>query len=114
MQQQADHETQTPQQSESDDVFSFGAQAQENTDVTVEVDMYLSDSSRDIQSLTKFPGILKLFGKYNTPLPSSAPVERLFSLVGQILTPRRNRLTDEQFERQLLLRANNCFLSSVK
>lgn len=115
MQQQADYETQIPQQSESDDeFFSFGAQAQENTDVTVEVDLYLSDTSRDIESLTKFPGILKLFKKYNTPLPSSAPVERLFSLGSQILTPRRNRLTDEHFERQLLLRANKCFLSSVQ
>ena len=74
--------------------------------------MYLSDTSRDIESLSKFPGILKLFRKYNTPLPSSALVERLFSLGGQILTSRRNKLTDQHFERQLLLRANKCFIEA--
>jgi hypothetical protein len=77
-----------PQHAESDDdFFSFSAQGPDCTDATAECDMYLSDTSRDIESLSKFPGILKLFRKYNTPLPSSAPVERLFSLGGQILTP---------------------------
>ena len=35
--------------------------------------------------------------------------ERLLSMGGKIMTPRRNRLTDEHFETVLLLRANKDF-----
>jgi hypothetical protein len=97
-------------QGSDEEFFCFSSGTTEHTDATVEVDLYLSDNSREIDSLHKFPLVKKVFEKYNTPLPSSAPVERLFSLGGQILTPRRNRLSDSHFERQALLRANRHFL----
>uniref|UniRef100_A0A8C4H9B9 HAT C-terminal dimerisation domain-containing protein n=1 Tax=Dicentrarchus labrax TaxID=13489 RepID=A0A8C4H9B9_DICLA len=66
-------------------------------------------SAYDLQILHQFPNIKKIFLKYNTPTPSSAPVERLFSLGGLVLTPRRNRLSDKRFEKLLLMRYNHWF-----
>lgn len=72
----------------------------------VEALLYLDSKNRNIDSLNQFPIVKKIFLKYNTSLPSSAPVERLLSTGGQILTPRRNRLTDENFEMFLFLKNN--------
>jgi len=71
-----------------------------------EMESYLADKSTDLHCLKKFPIMKKLFVRYNTGLPSSAPVERLFSLGSQIMIARRNRLSDVHFEMLLLLRAN--------
>ena len=90
--------------------FYFEMQEPVNTDASIQVELYLTDPSQELACLNKVPLIRQLFVKYNTPLPSSAPVERLFSLGGQILTPRRNRLGDENFERQVMLRANSFLL----
>jgi len=74
--------------------------------VCAELDMYINDTSRDTDSLHRFPLVKKVFVAKNISLPSSAPVEQLFSIGGQILTPRRIGLCDEQFEELLMLRAN--------
>lgn len=42
--------------------------------------------------------------KYNSILSTIVPVERLFSVGGQILTPKRNLLDDECFEDLLCLK----------
>ncbi|KAF3837866.1 hypothetical protein F7725_009634 [Dissostichus mawsoni] len=66
-------------------------------------------SGYELEILNQFPNLKKMYMKYNTPTPSSAPVERLFSLGGLVLSPKRNRLSDRRFEKLLLMRYNHCF-----
>jgi len=75
----------------------------------VEANHYLR-SAKSIECLHKYPTLKKLFLMYNTVLPSSAQVERLFSLGGAVLIPMRNRLTDSRFEKLLLMRCYKDFL----
>ena len=44
--------------------------------------------------------------KYNTPLPSSALVERLFTFATITNSPKANRLTNKMFEQKIVLKAN--------
>uniref|UniRef100_A0A8C2Q316 HAT C-terminal dimerisation domain-containing protein n=1 Tax=Cyprinus carpio TaxID=7962 RepID=A0A8C2Q316_CYPCA len=71
-----------------------------------EVMEYLKMPGSDWEVLSRFPRIKEIAKQYNTPIPSSALVERLFSLGSIVLTPRRNRLSDKRFERLLLLQYN--------
>ena len=51
--------------------------------------------------------IKQIFIKLNTLLPSSAPVERLFSYAGQINNPKRGRLSDLNFRNLVILKSNS-------
>jgi hypothetical protein len=62
-----------------------------------EVMKYFADGSNSLHSLRQYPGVLRVFMKFNTPLPSSSPVERVFSLAGHIHALQRNRLSDQIF-----------------
>ena len=88
--------------------FTFEAEPEVTYSAENEVMDYLR-SAYDLQILHQFSNMKNIFLKYNTPTPSSAPVERLFSLGGLVLTPRRNRLSDKRFEKLLLMRYNHWF-----
>ena len=88
----------------------FDSDDKTSTDnVDAEATAYLGDAKK-LECLRKYPTVRKGFLKYNTTLPSSVPVERLFSLGALVLTPKQNRLTDTRFERLLLMRYNKEFI----
>ncbi|KAL4007318.1 hypothetical protein ACER0C_001170 [Sarotherodon galilaeus] len=96
----------------TDDFFSF-----EEDDCTysaeTEVMEYLKSAGSELGVLSQFPRIKAISLRYNTATPSSAPVERLFSLGNLVLTPRRNRLSSERFERLTLMRYSNFFKNNT-
>lgn len=52
------------------------------------------------------PVLCKLFMRYNTPVPSSAAVERFFSQGKDILRAKRASLSDKNFEVLMFMRGN--------
>ena len=53
---------------------------------------------------------VNLFIRYNTPVPSSAAVERLFSIASDKIRPKRSRLTANTFEKLVFLKGNMTLL----
>ncbi|KAG0420572.1 hypothetical protein HPB47_003423, partial [Ixodes persulcatus] len=52
-----------------------------------------------LSQMKSFEGLHRLFLKYNTAVPSSASVERLFSVANEVLTKKRARLADSNIEK---------------
>ena len=69
---------------------------------------FLEEKRKDVAVLHSYPIVKKLFLKYNynALIPSSAPVERLFSFAGMIVRPHRKFMSDKIFEQLLLLKHN--------
>ena len=74
--------------------------------VETEVTAYLADPDRCLTMLNKYPLVKAVFIQYNTSLPSSVAVQRLFSVAGQIATAKQNQLSNSNFEKLLLLKTN--------
>jgi hypothetical protein len=54
--------------------------------------------------LYKYPQVKSLFLRYNTSSPTSAPVERLFSIAAIVLTVRRNSLSNSLMQILIILK----------
>jgi len=56
--------------------------------------------------LLLYPAVLKVFLEFNTPFPSSVPVEQLFSTGSNMMTQKLHKLSDSLFENLVLLKQN--------
>uniref|UniRef100_A0A673AZV2 BED-type domain-containing protein n=1 Tax=Sphaeramia orbicularis TaxID=375764 RepID=A0A673AZV2_9TELE len=63
-----------------------------------------------VSAFQNLPLMKKILLKYNTGFPASAACERLFSVGKDIFRPKRNRLSDTNFEKLLLCRVNKHLL----
>ena len=68
---------------------------------------FLNNPSSSIEILKEYPVVQKIYMKFNTPLPSSAPVERLFSYDTLLNLAKYNKMSDEKFEKRVLCKINS-------
>lgn len=98
----------TPADGEVEDFFVFtedvevsGKSTHSKAELTLH---FLEDQGKDLNILNQYPLIRQLFVRFNTIIPSSAPVERLFSFAGLINRPHRRRLKPNLFEKLVVLK----------
>lgn len=80
--------------------------------MTFDVWKYILQSIEDknLSQIRGVPIIEDLFWQYNTTLASSAAVERIFSQALIVFTSRRNKISDENFEKVLFVNQNRKLL----
>ena len=107
----------TPEQSEtiSDEFYFIDDNGPSTSKSTVEIEIlnYINSKNTNLDMLNNYPIIKMLFIKYNSILPSSASVERMFSrlpMATNINKPKRNKLNDTNFELLVLLKANSLYI----
>lgn len=85
-----------------------------DSQIETEVSQFLRDVRVENSILRDYRYIQPVFYKYNTTLSSSAPVERVFSQSLIIFTPRRNRISADNFEKTLFLKHNRMLIGEIK
>ncbi|KAE9542264.1 hypothetical protein AGLY_003391 [Aphis glycines] len=80
------------------DSNNIGSETKTLNNANLEAISFLSSTKKDLDILNQYPIVKEVFLKYNTIIPSSAPIERLFSKAIQVLIPMRNRLNDKTVE----------------
>lgn len=67
--------------------------------------------TKKLNVLNSILSMKKVIIQYNTPLSSSNPVERIFSVGGSVLFKKRGKMSDKNFEKTMLLKSNKNFWS---
>ncbi|CAH1394987.1 unnamed protein product [Nezara viridula] len=86
------------------DFFDFGENTIAEQSSELKINQFLSDPNRKIEMLHKYPEIKEIFIKYNTPIPSSAPVQQLCSFSTMKSLTRSHNLDRKRFETRILLK----------
>ncbi|CAD6220035.1 GSCOCG00011541001-RA-CDS, partial [Cotesia congregata] len=68
---------------------------------------FTAETRTDFQILNFYPTVREIFLKANTILPSSAPVEGLFSYATMFDLPKYNKLTNQNFELRVVMQYNS-------
>ena len=71
LQEGTEHNRSASSPSQEDDFFTFIAHDETTDSNTSEVDAFLSDPCKELTALHKYPHIMKLFLKFNTPYPTA-------------------------------------------
>lgn len=74
-----------------------------SSSVYFEILNFYHERDQNINILYKYPIIRRIYRRFNTTFSALRPVERLFSQALLMFTPRRNRISDDNFEKALLL-----------
>lgn len=106
------HEHDSEAESDSSDFFSClspqsNPQNQVVSEHVADAVLYFEQKKKTLDLLNSYPVVKEIFLRYNTTLPSSASVERMFSSGAQILVPRRCNLSDRMFDNLLFLKGNS-------
>ena len=72
----------------------------------IQLNKYSKETRMDYDLLNNYPAVKEIFLRTNTPLPSSAPAERLFSFATMYDILKYNRYTNENFDMRILSKAN--------
>lgn len=100
--------------SAEDEFFSFPSKPNNNmllqNSFESEVKSFLARKEKAVSILNDYSNLKNIFIKYNTTVPSSAAVERMFSIASDVFKNKRFSLNDDSFEIQLLLKMNKKYI----
>ena len=94
---------------EEEDLFGRKAKKQ-SPDAMQWLQQFLSYPVSEFSNeILEWPKLKDIFLELNTAMPSSAASERFFSAASQIFLPRRSRINDCNFQKQLICKVNCSF-----